>query len=150
VYAQDRGVCVAVLGIGVNGDRNQSAELVREADQSLVLPQTILDNTLTRRVLSTQPVNHPAVIPSTPQHPSITAVDSTFSAFAEQFARDWMSKTTPEERAALLANRPRIPKELDSQMLQYTVRASGVYTIGDEPRRAMRAAFWRIANSAVI
>jgi hypothetical protein len=32
-------------------------------------------------------------------------------------------------------------------MLQHAVRESGVHTIEDEPRRAMRAAFWRVIDS---
>lgn len=146
-YVQDRGVRVAVVGIEALGERSQSVELVREADESLVLPQAILAAAITRRTLPTPPVPTP-VAPVPPARPVQPAPPDAvpYAAHAEQFAREWVGKATAEEIAAILADRPRITRELDALMLQYTVRAAKVATIEDEPRRLMRRAFWTVID----
>lgn len=139
-YIQDRGVRVATVGIDAGGDRNQSVELVREADENLVLPPEILSATLTRR----------ASIPraeSVPTAPTATTEELVVLAgYGEEFAREWLGKAAPSEVSAILAERPRIPREMDALMLQHAVRATGINTIADQPRRAMRAAFWRVID----
>lgn len=141
-YVQDRGVRVAVLGIDANGDRSQSVELVREADESLVLPPDMLVSSLSRKASPSGLVSSPQIALATQATPIAVADSGVHSDHAEQFARDWLAKATSSELAALVSGRPRIPRDLDALLLQHTARASGVHTIADEPRRAMRAAFW--------
>jgi hypothetical protein len=147
-YVQDRGVRVAVIGIEAMGDRSQSVELVRGADESLVLPREVLANAMSRRALPGPPaaIPTPTVVSTRPAElaPPDTA---SYTVHAEQFAREWVSKATAEEIAAIVADRPRIPRELDASMLQYTVRAANVATIGDEPRKLMRRAFWTVIDA---
>jgi hypothetical protein len=144
-YAQDRGVRVAVVGIDANGDRSQSVELVREADESLVLPSTILDSILTRKELPPRGAEFRTTPPSSIATPGSADV-AGFVTCAKEFARQWLEKATPSEVAAIVTNRPRIPRDLDALILQHAVHATGVFTIADEPRRAMRAAFWAEIN----
>lgn len=147
-YVQDRGVRVAVVGIEAMGDRSQSVELVRGADESLVLPQTILATAMSRKTLPTPAQAPPAapVVSNRPIPPSPPAATS-YASHAEQFAREWVSKATAEEIAAIVPDRPRVPRELDAHMLQYTVRAANVATIGDEARKVMRQAFWTVIDA---
>jgi hypothetical protein len=144
-YAQDRGVRVAVAGIDFNGDLSQSPELMREADEHLIVPKDILERSIHRRVAAS---TAPRTIETVKQVESPTD-DPTAQCVhcAEDFARDWLSRANAEEIAAIVAARPRIPQNLDASILQFTVRKTGIHTIGDEPRRAMRVAFWAAIDS---
>lgn len=142
-YAQDRGVRVAVVGIEANGRTNQSVELVREADQSLLLPQTITSASISQRTVTT---------PTAP--PAVTSVgeadDQTHAGYVEvaiQFATDWLSRANSEEVAALNANSPRIPPALDASLLRHTCEALSVQTVEIGPKRAVRKAFWRAVET---
>ena len=147
-YAQDRGVRVAVVGIEANGDRNQSVELVREADENLVLPPELLKETLSKRQPATPaPTKAPATMAPSSTAGEQTAPTTDPAAVAEEFARDWLAKASAEDIAAIVAGRPKVPRTLDALMLQHAVQATGLHTIAEEPRRAMRAAFWRAIDA---
>lgn len=139
-YAQDRGVRVAVVGIDASKGRSQSVELVREADESLVLPSAVVNATLARKEASAgrrgAELLHLSVAPPTP------ADEGRFSMCAAETACDWKRKATSGEIAALLADRPRIPKELDALILQNAVRVTGTAVIPEGLRHMMRSAFW--------
>jgi NYN domain len=139
-YAQDRGVRVAVVGIEADGDRSQSIELVREADESLTLPPEIVEGALSRVTLPGAGEEPPAAGPE-------GAADTRFQSIAEQFARDWMARATPSEVSALIEDRPRIPRELDSHLLQYAAKVVGVFMIGEDDRWLLRAAFWKAVDA---
>ncbi|MHB1738660.1 MAG: hypothetical protein ACYCXA_04105 [Actinomycetes bacterium] len=47
------------------------------------------------------------------------------------------------EVAALVAGKPKIPRELDAQMLQEATGGPGGHTISDSDRRSMRREFWQ-------
>lgn len=150
-YAQDRGVRVAVVGIEARGDLSQSPELVREADEALVLPNEILSNSLT---LVSPPVSAgPRAVPDQPmstagRSPEARAslASNPFAAHAAAFTRAWLSRS-PAALANLVAGRPAIPHDIDAQMLRFAVQESGVRTIGEDDRRAMRAAFWLVLTT---
>jgi len=275
-YAQDRGVRVALVGIDAGGDRSQSVELVRESDESLLLPESILDGMLERRApprrkagkglvdlpngadtalggggnthgsVHTAPAASPtppsAALPGSDQPlapaaleglatakrptarrsrarragaeepapaipmanplaaeepaplaeaeeaqqpwgdvrpraedgsagtsrsrrgtrkskpaPASTPEDGSRSPaqpgeaegageqlarIATEFADDWLSKAAAADLTAIVASRPRIPRGLDAAMLQRAMQTVGGSSIGDAPRRVMRAAFW--------
>lgn len=69
-----------------------------------------------------------------------------FAAHAATFTRAWLSKS-PAALANLMAGRPAIPRDVDAQMLRFAVEESGVRTIGEDHRRAMRAAFWLVLTT---
>ncbi len=144
-YAQDRGVWVAVAGIDAEGDRAQSIELVRAADETLSLPAELLEHSLSRR----PSVEEPNALDRPPgASAALTASQAAeLAALADAFARDWCGKAAASEIAAVAAGFPKIPRELDSLLLQRAVRDSGVYNIDEESRRAIRAAFWAIIDA---
>jgi uncharacterized LabA/DUF88 family protein len=151
-YAQDRGVRVAVVGIDASGDLSQSPELVREADEALVLPATILAKTLSR-VAPAVPAG-PQVVPARPT-PTLgrspgsaeSLASNPFASHAAAFTRAWLAKSPASALANLVAGRPAIPRDIDAQMLRFAVEHSGVRTIGEDDRRAMRAAFWLVLTT---
>ena len=152
-YAQDRGVRVAVVGIDAGGDLNQSPELVREADEALILPADILRKTLTRAapVFLGPPAvpARPDLPPSTgsPPDPQRSLASNPFAVHAATFTRAWLARAPATALANLVASRPAIPREIDAQMLRFAVEQSGARTIGEDDRRAMRAAFWLVLTT---
>ncbi len=141
-YVQDRGVRVAILGIDSNHGSSQSVELVREADQALMIPREILKETLSRRETSDIDKSMHSVPQSIAKKHSTPSPAERFSVIAKEFALGWKAKATGGEIAALLSDRPRIPKELDAALLQHAVQTSGVNSIEEGPRKAMRVSFW--------
>jgi uncharacterized LabA/DUF88 family protein len=142
-YAQDRGVRVTVIGIDSEEGASQSGELVREADQHLVLPAAIVADALSRRVR----VGSPSTGQSAP--PSASAVEipsSNYAELARSFAREWMSRATREEIAGLISDRPRLSGPLDASLLRRVARDSNVYEIDDASRRLIRVAFWEVVD----
>jgi uncharacterized LabA/DUF88 family protein len=147
-YAQDRGVHVTVVGIEAQGDREQSIELVREADESLVLPHALLDAVIGRRAPVWEAAGEAEpTVEMAREATTSSPTGADVSTLAQQFARDWIAKSTPAELAALLAARPVITPELDAALLQYVSQQSGVFRIGEAERRAVREAFWAVVGA---
>jgi hypothetical protein len=140
-YAQDRGVRVAVVGIEADGHQSQSLDLVRAADEHVTLPVAILERTLTRRRSDHVTAGRGGV--GTVFPPMGPADAALCVESAKQLALEWLERARPRQRAALVAIAPRrIAHDLDADILQRAVRASGFATIPDEVRREMRKAFW--------
>ena len=151
-YAQDRGVRVAVVGIDAGGDLSQSPELVREADEALVLPTDILSNTLVR-VVPVVPAGsmavpaRPVLSSNRPPGPLASLASNPFATHAAAFTRALLADAPSGALVNLVAARPAIPRDIDAQMLRCAVEQSGVRTIEGDDRRAMRAAFWLVLTN---
>jgi hypothetical protein len=91
--------------------------------------------------MSGLPVTPPVATPS-----PVSASAGACAEDAEKFAHEWVAKATASEIAAIVADRPRIPRPIDALMLQHAVQASGLHTIDDTQRREMRAAFWAVID----
>lgn len=126
---QDMGVRVVLLGIPcADGRQNQSPLLVREADDHIVIEKEFWARHFSRTQASTA---------------RLLFVDVEGArAAGRAFAEAWAAQATPEEVRLLLAQIPRIPPELDVQLL-----LSGEQTLGKLPtqgdlRKQVRRAFW--------
>lgn len=148
-YAQDRGVRVAVVGIDAGGDLSQSPELVREADEALVIPTDILSNSLTRVVLTSAVAvsTRPELAWNRPSGAPAALSSNPFAVHAAAFTRAWLAKAPSGALANLVAGRSAIPRDIDAQMLRFAAEESGVHTIGEDDRRAMRATFWLVLTN---
>lgn len=126
--AQDQGVRVTVIGIAPSsGPANQSRELVFEADESVTLKRRDIESFFTRdsqpRSTESQPLDTPQV--------------------GKEFAEQWLRDASQQEIRELRAQRPRIPRPLDVELLRHSEHALGVsLQHGDETRRVIRKAFW--------
>lgn len=131
--AQDLGVRVTLIGIVPrDANRNQSKELVNEADDTIRLTK----RDLTAFILKRQ----------TPAMPSFTHVDpmTEVSAAAAKYTQRWLDQATDEELEPLRAGRPRIPVLLDASLLSSVENEIDVsLREHEELRRAARRAFWK-------
>lgn len=129
--AQQLGVRVVLVGVD-DGVNNQSPELVNEADRTLMLTEAELRPFFRRK-------NQKAENGSASTHDSTVTVEEA----AASFASSWWTEADESARHALLASKPRIPRELDAEVLQSVENGAGVDLRGKEDdRRRMRGAFW--------
>src|SRR3954451_15318370 len=135
VAAQDMGVQVVLLG--VPGSRsNQSAALIREADEHVVLPKEHWDEHSPRHSQERLP---------TQGTPTPAAAQTAGRAFAAA----WAKKASSEDLERLLAEKPRIPTELDAALLLDAEKTVGPLPESEqELRRELRAAFWSALKAA--
>ena len=131
--AQDMGVRVTLIGIVPrNGGWNQSRELVNEADEVAQLKREDVAKFIGRR--------------HAPTEATLNNNDPTAAvvAAATRHAERWLGRATDDELASLLANRPKIPITLDSDLLTAVENEIGGSLRGhDNLRRATRRAFWQ-------
>jgi len=132
--AQDLGVQVTVLGVETLGGRNQSGTLIREADDHIVLKKEFWS-----QYVSLAPV-------AAELDPSDTAADG--EAAGEQFALSWAGRATQQELMELAQMSPRIPKELDVQLLMTSQRLLGENVLDRDTKYAARAGFWSCIKRA--
>lgn len=131
--AQDLGARVTLIGVAT-GDytRNQSRELVDEADEAILLTKQQL--TALVRPLQPPPVGRPSA------HADLSA---DVSATATRYAQQWVEQATGEEIKSLQARRPIIPKPMDASLLGSIENEVGTSLRGrEELRRVARRAFW--------
>ena len=97
------------------------------------------------------------VAPPDPVWTSATGVSSTGShsagvhpdlvdAVAHQVVRSWCATATPEDLAALKAQRPLIPPDLDRALLMDLSTQSDQYDIDEHARHELRERFWRVVH----
>jgi hypothetical protein len=129
--AQDMGVRVVVVGVD-GGEPNQAETLVHEADEHVVLGKEAL-----------------AAFFSTPAaEPAATDVEIV-RAVGKDVARSCSENVTKEQLAAMVTQWPRIPSELDADLLRDATRAVGELRDRFDLKRELRAAFWEGLSEAV-
>ena len=132
--AQDQGVRVIVIGIDSPFESaNQSRELVFEADEIITLTREAIESFFTA-------ISQPA--PAEPQ--TAGGVSDVGASFAGQ----WLQEATEYEFQELLAQRPRIPRPLDIELLRHTEHVLGISLAEDDAaKRSLRRAFWDTVTS---
>jgi uncharacterized LabA/DUF88 family protein len=135
IAAQDMGVQVVLLGIPTSQRANQSAPLIRESDEHLVL-----DEDFWQPFFSTAP--GPAPVASE----DVGLAEA--QAAGRAFATSWLSAAADSDRDALLGEAPRIPREIDAQLLATAEADVGALGGRQDLRREMRAGFWSAIREA--
>lgn len=132
--AQDSGIQVTVLGVESTGTRNQSGSLIREADDHIVLSQEFWSKWIT-----------PA-----PEKDDLDLHDIATDGenAGERFANAWVARSSQEELMELANMAPRIPKELDVQLLMTSQRLLDETQLDRDTKYAARAGFWRAIKKA--
>jgi uncharacterized LabA/DUF88 family protein len=133
--AQRLGVQVVVLGIPARSP-NQALPLIREADEHILLEPQVLRQFFNRA--GYQPGAEAPLAAEAEEDPL-----AAIGRFGEEFAREWLAGVDLPQAGELLAHEPRIPQELDVQMIIGAEEALGRSLRGEqELRHALRAAFW--------
>jgi hypothetical protein len=139
VAAQDMGVRVTLLGIPPAGQRfNQAATLTREADEHIVLEEGIW----VRHFSRTEP------LPEVPQLPAEKTEEEAARELGSAFGQKWSLGATREEILEILGGAPRIPRELDVQLLRNAQPTLGQLRDREDLRNAIRAGFWKALEDA--
>lgn len=136
IEAQERGVRVSLIAVEPLHESNVSAALGMDADDVLVLDQKFVEPHFSERELE----RVPSVEPADPTDPA-----SLGRAYASAYAE----RATPEAIAAVLAQRPRIPPDIDRKLLYYACRTLSVQQLDDESRKLLRGGFWAAVSQLV-
>ncbi len=132
--AQEMGVRVILVGIPPVKGQNQSDFLIREADDHVVLEKEFW-----------LPFFSSALLVGRPTEPPPPETAGTFAEAAAAFAVQWTDRATGEEIRRLLGLAPRVPTELDAQLLRHVQTQVG-RELAPDVRREVRARFWRIVR----
>ncbi|HTX13178.1 MAG TPA: NYN domain-containing protein [Solirubrobacteraceae bacterium] len=134
VASQDMGVQVILLGVPTSQRTNQSAALVREADDHIVL-----DRDYWERYFS---------LPTARSAGTPTPTEAAAQTAGRAFAIEWLSKATSEVLGELIADRPRIPGTLDYSLISDAEKMLGPLRERQDLKKALRAAFWSAIDEA--
>lgn len=132
VAAQDMGVQVVLLGVPTSQRTNQSAALIRETDEHVVLPKEYWAPHFATRAREKEPTQAPV--------PKVGAAEAQTAGRA--FAVSWISGVGPGEIEALLAGFPRIPRDLDIALLVEAEKTTGSLRERQDLKHEVRGAFW--------
>lgn len=139
---QGMGVRVTLVGIPPSGQpTNQSLELTQEADERVILTTRDLSRLLR---LKPEPGVQPgsrATPEDSPAVPTRTTSDSsvardTGAALAETLKRS-------PQRQYVLRSRPRIPMDIDKQLLRSLREELATPDVDEDLRHEARASFWK-------
>lgn len=139
VAAQDLGVQVVVIGLAKTGGKStsQSRELVREADEHIILDSDFLAD-----FFST-----PEVAPDSGTSQAGGVGQAEVVSTGENLGRQWAEQATPSEVQAILGQSS-LPKEIDAQLLKEASRTLGLARIPDDLVRHLRVGFRRSVEGA--
>jgi uncharacterized LabA/DUF88 family protein len=126
--AQKLGIQVVLLGMPIERGHNQSARLVRECDEFLVLPRQTWEPHCSRRTEATAGAEHDEVV--------------TARTAGAVFAREWVGRATLEELRELLDSFPTLPQQLDIELLLAAEEELGSLRGRPDLKSELRGTFW--------
>ena len=127
VEAKDVGIQVVLLGMPVEEGQNQSARLVRDCDEYVVLPSDVWKRHFGRRDPDDEPDDE-----------SLT----TARRLGETFAHQWVRLTAREEVGDVLAGFPNLPQRLDIELLVFAENTLGSLRQRPDLKQEVRGTFW--------
>lgn len=134
IATQDMGVQVVLMSFSPTTRTGRSATLVQEVDEVIELDREFWEPCFTP--------NQPSVAPSIPP----AAED--IRAAATSYVTGWASGATSEEITSLLDQAPRVPKDIDVQLLIHAEKTLGSLRGQEERKVALRRAFWTAVRDA--
>jgi uncharacterized LabA/DUF88 family protein len=127
VEAKEVGVQVVLLGMPIEEGQNQSARLVRDCDEYVVLPSDLWKRHFHRR------------------DPDAEPDDETLAnarRLGETFARRWAKLTAREEVEEVLAAFPHLPQRLDIELIVFAENELGSLRQRPDLKQEVRGTFW--------
>lgn len=135
VAAQDMGVRVVLLGVPTDVGSNQADTLIRESDEHKVLPREFWQMYFSRTTVAGVAVPAGAEGGQGP-------VPRTAREIGVEVGQSWAERATADELLRMLGQHPRIPRDLDTQLLKTGQQELGRLDERDDLRRALRGGFW--------
>jgi uncharacterized LabA/DUF88 family protein len=133
--AQKLGLQVVLLGMPIEEGHNQSARLVRECDEYLVLPRETWEAHCSRRSAAEDPA----------EQADVQAARGVGAAFA----RAWAQRTDPADVGAVLDAFPTLPQGLDIELLLAAEEQLGSLRQRPDLKSELRGTFWFALKEAV-
>jgi len=140
VAAQDMGVQVILIGIPTSQRSNQSAALVREADEHVVLAREHWNPYFASTIAG--------VTPASPTTSATPATPEAARAAGRAFASAWLPTASPEALSALLRDEPKIPGQLDYNLVVDAEKSMGSLREHQELKHELRAGFWAVIGES--
>lgn len=153
--AQNLGVRVSLIGVDEGGKRNQSPELCDEVDEHLTLSGGDLGSFFQLLPTSSAPGTSASAPATTSSAPGTTASPPTppsdptpldlsvVALHGRAFGEAWVDKAFDDEIDSLRADRPKIPRTVDVDLVRHAETEMGLSFRGqDAARRELRKAFW--------
>lgn len=134
IAAQEMGVQVILVGVPTRQRTNQSAALIREADEHVVLDRTFW------AAHFSSPGEAPA--------PSGDVTEDDAERIGASFAKNWIAKADADALAELVAETPRIPRNLDYALITEAETELGSLRQREDLKRALRSGFWTAIAAA--
>ncbi len=144
VAAQDMGVQVVLIGIPANR-ANQSAALIREADEHVVLQRERWAEHFTPISAEKAPDETPG---STETADGETTTPAEAQTVGRAFAVEWIKKASSAELQALIQVAPKIPSDVDLALIVEAEESLGTLRDRQDLKRELRAGFWAAVKAA--
>lgn len=137
VAAQDMGAQVVLIGIPA-ARTNQSAALIREADEHVVLPIEHWE----------EHFDSPSAAAERVAAGEVATTPAAAQSAGRASAVEWASKASQEELQELIDVHPRIPRDLDIALLLHGEGRVGPLRERQELKHELRAGFWTAIKAA--
>ena len=132
IVAQDMGVRIILLGVPSRRSSNQSDFLIQEADEHIIVKKEILETCFSEssaepRADTNEEMNRAREV-------------------GQEFANKWLEDATPEQIGELQNQHPRIPSEIDAELLATAEQTFGPLQDRDMLKRNLRRGFWDVVG----
>lgn len=159
--AQDLGVHVTLMYVEARtGGNSVSPELLREVDRRIELTSAELAPFVAAAPQATSPSVQEALPPKSASLPEAPAAQKPAQSpeeadkqlireVARKYAQEWIGPATDEDVKSLAASHPRIPGQLDAELLGKAETVVGPLGGRQSLRHVLRSAFWNELSAVI-
>lgn len=130
IFAQDMGVRIILLGVPSKRSSNQSDFLIQEADEHIIIEQEILKPCFSESKAE----------PRTDTNEEMNRARE----IGQEFANRWYADASPQQISQLRNQHPRIPSEIDAELLRRAEQTFGTLQDREILKRNLREGFWAV------
>ena len=118
------------MGVPSRRSSNQSDFLIQEADEHIIIKKEILENCFSES----------SAEPRTDTNEGINRARE----IGQEFANRWLEDVTPDQISQLRNQQPRIPSEIDVELLRRAEQIFGTLQDREILKRNLREGFWAV------
>ena len=130
IFAQDMGVRIILLGVPSRRNPNQSDFLIQEADEHIIVKKEILEPCFSESNAETRTDTNEGI--------------NRAREVGQEFANRWYADASPEQISQLRNQHPRIPSEIDAELLRRAEQTFGTLQDREILKRNLREGFWAV------